>query len=80
MCCVNHCVLYHTDLVSETHPLPDTIAFSVGESTHVWSAANAMFVKRVGGSENADTDVENLKIEIYEENYEKNSERSQLKL
>lgn len=54
-----HCVRYHAYPIPENHSLPDTVGFAYQDGILVESRKNALSLKRVGGSREADIDVQN---------------------
>lgn len=73
-------VRYHTYLILQNQDLRDTFAFAYGDTTHVRSKAEALSVRKVGGSREAELDVKESKHESSEENDGKNSELSDIYL
>lgn len=62
----SHCVWYQIYPIFENQDLRDATAFACVESIHAGSGVDALFVKEVGGSGEADVDVrdsENLSPE-----------------
>lgn len=65
---------------SENHVLLDAVAFHNDDSTHDWSRANALFVLKVGGREEAYVNVERSENKSSEDIAEKSTELSDLKM
>lgn len=65
-------------MIPEDQDLLDAIAFSYRESIHVGSKADALSVRKVGGSGEADVHVKSSEKKSSKENVEKNPELSEL--
>lgn len=66
-------VWYQRYLIPETHELADAIALACRVSIHAGSRADALPVRKAGGSRRADIDVENSKQKSSKNRDEKNS-------
>lgn len=75
-----HRVRHYTYLISVSREQSDATAFAHGEGIHIGSRADELSVKTVGGSAEADVDVEDSENESSENNNVKNLELSNLDL
>lgn len=77
---VSYCVRYHTCVVPESQYLPDVTGFAYGGSAHAGFTADALSLKKVGGSGVDDFGVEGLKIESFKEKDKKDLGLSEFSL